>query len=259
MLDPGTALPEAEFVQAIRDAGAEGGRLLLFIHGFNKTFTEAAEFLAQVAYDLNFGGPVVLYSWPSEGDVLGYPEDVVQARATTDHLAQVLSMLARGSGAQHFNVIVHSLGHVPFLGAVAEMAGEPGWSDAPPFDQVVMVASDIGFRAFSDGIGAVQDLSRRVTLYASGGDLALAVSRDFYNDEQRVGEVMDGSIILIDGIDTIDASAVDDTTVGHSYFRDNRAVLADLFQLFACDCGPEGRFGLRPVDTAAGRFWRIAR
>lgn len=259
VLDPGAVLPEVEFLQAIAGAGAADGNLLVFIHGFNKTFTDAAQFLAQVAYDLDFDGPAVLYSWPSAGDVLGYPGDVVQARATTGHLAAVLSMLARGSGAARVYVLVHSLGHVPFLGAVGQMAIEPGWEERPAFQQVVMMATDMGFREFSNGIGAVLDLSGRVTLYASSGDRALAVGRSFYNDEQRVGEVMDGSVILIDGIDTIDAGPVDNTTVGHSYFRDNRAVLADLYQLFACDCGPDRRFGLRPVDTAAGRYWRFAR
>ncbi len=253
--DPAEILTEAAFAAAVGDA-ASGG-VLVVIHGFNKTFAEAAEYAAQIAYDLDFRGPVVAYSWPSAGDMMRYSDDVIAARATTAHLQQVLGQLAETAGLGRAHVIVHSLGIVPFLGAVDGLARQQAGAQ-PMLGQVVMMAPDMGFREFADHAPSLLALSAQASLYVSTGDRALAVSREFFHDEQRVGEVLAGSVAVIDGIDTIDAGPVDDSDLGHSYYHNNRAVLADVYQLIACGCGPDGRFGLRPVDTAAGRFWHFA-
>jgi hypothetical protein len=49
--------------------------LLVFLHGYNVTFEQAARRAAQVAYDLRFPGIVVLFSWPSAGRPHYYAAD----------------------------------------------------------------------------------------------------------------------------------------------------------------------------------------
>ena len=90
---------------------------------------------------------------------------------------------------------------------------------------------------------AILPASARVTLYASSNDKALAFSKTVHG-YPRAGESGDG-LVLINGIDTIDVSAVDTNFVGHFYYGDNRSVLSDLFNLIQ---GQEAgkRFGLRP-------------
>jgi esterase/lipase superfamily enzyme len=46
---------------------------LVFVHGYNVTFETAARRTAQLAYDLNFRGVPLMYSWPSKGILAGYP------------------------------------------------------------------------------------------------------------------------------------------------------------------------------------------
>jgi hypothetical protein len=53
-------------------------------------------------------------------------------------------------------------------------------------------------------------------------------------------------------LDTVDASAVDTSLVGHSYYGDNRAVLADLFYLLRNGAPP--RFGLEPRAGPQGSY-----
>src|SRR5262249_8310679 len=69
--------------------GAEAGRadvaeqlgrlsaksLLLYVHGYNTSFTDAAFRTAQLAYDLAFPGVAMFYSWPSAGKSLSYWQD----------------------------------------------------------------------------------------------------------------------------------------------------------------------------------------
>lgn len=56
-------------------------------------------------------------------------------------------------------------------------------------------------------------------------------------------------------MDTIDATAVDTSLLGHSYFAEARLVLADVYYLIRDGTPPEKRFGLTAVDTQTGRYW----
>jgi esterase/lipase superfamily enzyme len=62
---------------------------------------------------------------------------------------------------------------------------------------------------------------------------------------------------VVNGIETIDASAVDDGDfLGHSYFAARPALLEDIFNLMnGSDAGH--RFGLTPVDAKVGRYWKL--
>ena len=53
---------------------------VVFIHGFNVTYDAAAKRAAQLAYDMNYGGVPVLYSWPSAGKTRHYIGDTAVVR-----------------------------------------------------------------------------------------------------------------------------------------------------------------------------------
>ena len=62
-----------EFLQRLRAKlrGSRRRELLLFVHGAITTFDFSSRRVAQIAHDIGFDGPVILYSWPSEGkDIL---------------------------------------------------------------------------------------------------------------------------------------------------------------------------------------------
>ncbi len=55
---------------------------IVFVHGFNTTFSQAALRFAQIVWDMQFKGTSVLYSWPSHGGILNYLYD----RDSVSHL-----------------------------------------------------------------------------------------------------------------------------------------------------------------------------
>ena len=67
-----TKTTDEELVRAaapqVRSSARYPGRALIFVHGFNVSFDNALFRAAQIAYDLNFDGPVFLFSWPSRGE-----------------------------------------------------------------------------------------------------------------------------------------------------------------------------------------------
>ena len=64
---------------AARVAAAPGRTALVFVHGYNVTFEDAARRTAQIAYDIHFAGVPMFFSWPSLGETLAYPIDMTNA------------------------------------------------------------------------------------------------------------------------------------------------------------------------------------
>ena len=64
--------------------------------------------------------------------------------------------------------------------------------------------------------------SRRVTLYASANDRALAFLKTVHG-YLRAGDTGD-DITILDGIDTVDVSAVDTNFIGHFYYGSTSAM-----------------------------------
>ena len=56
----------------------------------------------------------------------------------------------------------------------------------------------------------------------------------------------DDDLLVVDGIDTIDASLVETGLMGHSYYGESRSVMSDLFDLLHNNSPPEERHWLRP-------------
>jgi esterase/lipase superfamily enzyme len=85
------------------------------------------------------------------------------------------------------------------------------------FHQVILAAPDIDAATPRQLAPAMRHTAERVTLYASASDKALILSRRFHK-YPRAGEY----IFPTDGIDIIDALAVDTSLIGHSYYGDKQ-------------------------------------
>ena len=77
----------------------------VFVHGYNNSFKAAAFRTAQIAYDLEFEGAAICYSWPSQGgEVLGLPsyakdeEQVMKTDSAPDRLPEAVG--GRDGGRQ---------------------------------------------------------------------------------------------------------------------------------------------------------------
>ena len=93
----------------------------VFIHGFNVAFDDAIYRTAQIAYDLGFDGPPILYSWPSEGGVRNYTHDKTTNELTVPNLRWFLEDVVKRSHAQVVHVIAHSMGTYALVRALEQM------------------------------------------------------------------------------------------------------------------------------------------
>ncbi len=96
--------------------------LLLFIHGYNVPFADALFKAAQIAYDANFAGSVLVFAWPSAGNLLKYDKDRESADFAAPHLVQTLRLLSEEIGKKNVYVVAHSMGNQILVNALKDAA-----------------------------------------------------------------------------------------------------------------------------------------
>ena len=228
-------------------------RVFVFIHGYNVPFDDALRRTAQIAYDLKYPGAPILFSWPSFGEPLKYPYDAQNAAWAVPDLEAFLLEVEANSGATQIDVIAHSMGNQALIAALQDITAK---HQSLQLREIVLAAPDIDADLFIRAVPAIMSKAARVTLYASSKDQALNASKKF-NGFARAGDASEG-IVVLPGMDTIDASDVDTSFLGHSYYGDNRSVLADIDNLFRTNSPPGNRFGLFPMFHNGEEYWRFA-
>jgi esterase/lipase superfamily enzyme len=183
----------------------------------------------------------------------GYPTDANNAEWTAAHLRWFLEDVATKTHADVIQVIAHSMGNRPLVSAMNRIAAESAPAIRARFHEVILTAPDIDAAVFRQVAGSLRHAAQHVTLYASSNDHALQASRE-YQGYQRAGDTQP-SVVIVDGVDTIDVSAVDTGLLGHSYFADKRSVIADLYYLLRDSVRPDQRAGLAPSGQPPTRYW----
>ncbi len=229
---------------------------LVFIHGFNVSFEDAALRAAQIGVDLQVPGIMAFYSWPSRGKLASYPADEATIEASERYIAEFLLNLAQKSGAEKIHIIAHSMGNRGLLRAMQRILAQVQAESKISFGQIFRAAPDVDPDIFEELAQAYQSLAERTTLYISAKDKALATS-GIIHDHPRVGFFP--PITVVDGIDTVEVSNIDLTFLGHGYFADARDLLQDMHQLLRNNSSPEQRFGLRKQQDNGRNYWIIGR
>ncbi|MBO9724129.1 MAG: alpha/beta hydrolase [Novosphingobium sp.] len=126
-----------------------------------------------------------------------------------------------------------------------------------------MAAPDIDVDQYRDLAPKVRKLAKGMTLYASSSDRALSVSRKLAGGIPRAGDVFDGKPVLIETVDTIDASAIGTEILGlnHSDYASDRSILHDVKRVFADGKRPPPERGVgldcMPNDLSP-TWWRFS-
>ncbi|WP_198000215.1 alpha/beta hydrolase [Gimesia alba] len=249
-LTPTTETPFFESLNTLLERSPQKD-VLVFVHGFNVNFPSAVTRAAQIANDLPFNGAVVCYSWPSQGGVEKYLLDGQVANASVEPMAQFLETLVSSvPKGTKINIMVHSMGNRVVMRAMNRLPEV--FQLTKPFQNVILAAPDVGVSEFKELAPAIIAQSNRVTLYSGSGDVALVASKAV-NQERRAGDSREP--LIMEGIETIDVSAVDTSFMSHSYYGSNRAVLSDLFALLKQDSSAVDRKWLLSKKHSGRNYW----
>jgi esterase/lipase superfamily enzyme len=201
----------------------------VFIHGYNVTFEDAARRTAQMAYDLGFDGAPIFFSWPSQGEAAAYTVDEANEEWAVPHLKVFLTEVSTRAGADTIYLIAHSMGTHALSAALRQIANTGPRTQL--FKEVVLAAPDIDAEVFKrDILPEIRPTAGRITLYASSKDKALQASKKVHGNP-RAGQSELDNMVIAPGLDTIDATEVDTSFWGHSYYAENRSVISDIYWL----------------------------
>lgn len=240
------AMDEADAQQRVPEA-------LLFVHGYRVSFEDAALRAAQLAYDLKIRD-TSFFAWPSAGAAAQYTVDEASAKNATRPLAEFIAALdacAQASG-KALHIVAHSMGNRVLLAALQWLVSH---GRAPvAVDKIVCAAPDEDAADFVAAMAELRQVGRRRTLYASSKDKPVWLS-EVVHGYARAGRIP--PVTLAEGLDTVDASELEATFLGHSDFATERPLLQDLFGLLKASLAPRERLGLEAVTSDAGAYWRL--
>lgn len=249
-------LPADEFYSQLANyvSGSPSNDVFMFIHGYSSSFEDGARRAAQLAYDLDFDGTPMMYSWPSQASTAAYTVDEAVVRPSGRKLAMMLDDIVQRTGAERIHLIAHSMGNRALIEALQAYVYKHGREESRgTFDQVVFTAPDVDRDYFIEVMGTLSDVATRMTLYASENDVALKSSKVLHG-APRAG-LAGATIVTLPGLDTIDMSGVKADVLGHSYFAANEGAIYDLFRLFWRGDPPSARCGMSRNQVAERGFW----
>ncbi len=242
------------FSRMNNDLDANQRQILLFVHGFNVPFNEAAKRTAQLAYDLNFQGIPAMYSWPSRGSVLSYSSDRDAGEASAAYLKTFIKSLALESKVTNLTIIAHSMGTYALSEAILRISADPEVRDKIRIKNIILASPDIDQELFTNTLEpAVEAVGDHCAIYVSDHDMALGFSSWIYHDGRpRVGR----NLFAPDQFELIDASELQDGILDHSAYGDCGPALTDISGFIQGE-PPNTRPNLVEVDQPC-KHWRIA-
>lgn len=250
-----TEISQKDFFKTFKSTASEKD-ILIFIHGYNVSFNKAARRTAQLAYDLQFPGIPLFFSWPSKANIFKYKTDAENVRLSIPALTEFIAEVVKQFKPERIHVIAHSMGTYGFTQALLQLKESMSAKHTSPlFNQIVLAAPDIDASTFQKDIAPnIKKLASRVSLYASSKDAAMTVSRN-YNNGRRAGDSVP-EIITSEGIDSIDVSRVDTSFVGHSYYGSNNSIISDIRLVLSKKKPEERKFlDLKNIGTSKRKYW----
>lgn len=251
----GQVVAQDECSNLLAGLAARDDRIMIFIHGFNVEFHEAAGRAAALVEDTGWPHPLAVWSWPSMGQEEAYKTDENRIKSSWNWLSQYLQQVG-DAGFRRIDVLSHSMGGRLGL-RVLERVDTTGARD---YHNNIFVAPDED-RATFDGAIATRDYPGRVVLYANAHDQPLIYSA-VLNGGPRAG-LGGPERLVMEGLETVDVSPIDNERGedNHSHAFDVAEGLRDLAELLNNDTlpgAPERNLAREP-DDGPPFYWVIER
>ncbi len=232
------------------------GQSLVVVHGYNVSFDDAVKRAGQIALDLNFDGPVFLFSWPTKGGTSYFGDrDLAQASGTA--LRAFLDGMIRSSRAGRINIIAHSMGNVVLHTALEGLSDDR--FATLNIAEVILASPDLDAALLEILVSRLQLRGAKATVYAASNDRALEAAQ-LGKGRTPVGLISDGRPPrLVAGVDLIDVTVLGGwPSMNHSLYADQKEIIADIRRLMLQGARPADlrTKELKRIDTEAGSYWR---
>jgi len=178
---------------------------LIFIHGFNVNFNEATQRISQIAFDLEFDGALVAFSWASlgRGDPIAYKSDRGRADRSVQRFTALLDQLSERFPNLKLHIIAHSMGNRILTRALHQIAQRPRYAKRPNIGEIILAHADVD-PEWCKKLGKARPFVRGITNYVNRDDWALLAAKAFRLGKGRCGRLPR----VYKGIETIDTTGM---------------------------------------------------
>lgn len=181
---------EAFFAKVDELVGRRGNRdLVIYVHGANTNVARAAAQAAQFQHFLGHDAVVMVFAWPSAGNMLRYRRDVATAGRTAPTFARLLELLSTHTQAAEVSVLAYSAGAMitsPGLALAASEVASAADQREPRLGEIYYAAPDVDFPVFVENLPRYEGKVRRVTVAVNMSDRALSIAQ-WINRVSRAG------------------------------------------------------------------------
>jgi len=245
--------------------------LLIYVHGYNNGFDDAALTLAELWHFTGRTGVPLLYTWPAgHGGLSGYAYDRESGEFTIFHLKQLLRALAELPELEGIHLLSHSRGTDVAVSAVRELLIEARAAGVDPRERyrivnLILAAPDIDIDVLSQRVIAERlgEGTEQVTIYASRKDKAIGLAEALFGSALRLGRASAGKLpttVASRFEDAGNVSMVESRTagglIGHGYFHSDPATSSDLILVMRDRRRPGADYG-RPLTPVDVNIWAL--
>lgn len=269
-------LAERDFIAELR-AQVEASpqrSVLVIVQGLMFTLPESLRHSAFMARKLDIDTPMVLFDWPgNQGSLFSdYHRGVRIARDSGPDLAQMLELIVDQIAPDKIWIMTYSMGAEPLLAALEVMhTTRPDFRDPQPeIDHIALIAADADHTALNtpEVTERMLAITRRMTVYVSGNDIVLGMSRLANLGGKRLGQSslsFDGSVNMSYDLDPndfpltiLDVTPVNRSRNFHNFGFESAEFYDDLFLRFTTTELPLSRrlYALRNADGRV--YWVLS-
>lgn len=245
----------------------ELSRVLVYVHGVNNEFDDSVATLANLWHYSGRQSLPIAYSWPAGNEgILKYFRDVGAGEFSVFHVKEFLRLLASVPELDRIDIVAHSRGSAVMADALRELMIEARGAGKAPRDVLktgilVMAAPDLDIgvarqRLIAERFG---EAFEQINIYANPDDGALRLSR-IIGKATRLGSLTEDNFRMDEIASLTRAGNVNFIIVeqeggrlGHSYFRQNPAVISDIVLALRSRQLPGTDF--RPLEHGDGNIW----
>ncbi|CAM6052289.1 unnamed protein product, partial [Sphagnum compactum] len=229
--------------------------IFLYIHGYNVHHKDAIKRAAQLKYDLQLEGVVIVYSWPSKGTLWGYQHDEKVVDHTASYLESFIqTILSEVCSDAKVHILAHSMGNRALIKALQGFQFRHHSLPQPmrSLTNIIFAAADETRTKFENMVTSLgirtegAEVPPLITVYSSICDIALHTSK-MIHWKVRLGDTRSlfershcgDHSMMMNPPDVVDASGVDASRLHHSYYGDVPEVIRDIQDLLTSSSAKE--------------------
>ena len=199
----------AEFKAAVNSAvagkPAAEREAVVFIHGYNTSYSESIYRLAQIKHDFNIKGLAIGYSWPSAAKTQYYVYDRDSIALSRDGLQSLLEDLA-DTNVSKITLVGHSMGTYLTVETLRQLSMLKVRKVQNKLGPVILMSPDIDVDVFKSQIQRVEPLPKPFIIFTSSNDKALRLSALLTGRKERLGSLSELSELGDDKMTVVDVS-----------------------------------------------------